>query len=85
MHPFIKLGDRIRSLDFEPREGHEPSFIEGVVVGLRRWESGYDYDHYVVLVDRDVHCGKDELARVGAKVQVPLETSFDYPGRITVR
>lgn len=57
----IKIGDLVRSFDFEGRDvtGERACYCEGVVVGIGRF--GFpDCDRYKVAVERVVWCGADE-------------------------
>lgn len=77
----IADGAYIRAFDFEPLEGREPRYIEGTITG-RLHVQGVKVFQVEVKVDTAftrVH------SRVGLPIYVPMETLFDYDGRIEVR
>lgn len=58
----IKVGDRVRSFDFEGREleGERACYREGVVIGIGRF--GFpDCDRYKIFVDRVVWAGEEDV------------------------
>lgn len=82
----INLNDKIRSYDFEPIEGREPCFVEGIVTEI---QSGFVH----FRVTRDHWAGKDQTgdtSRVGSITSCPLPDSnaiffpSDWEGRLTV-
>lgn len=73
------IGKRIRGYDFEPIEGREPIYIEGVVLDV---VIPRGYYAYMIKVDND--SGVTEGDRVGEVMLVPVETSHDYEGRVMV-
>jgi len=81
------VGQRIRALDFAPREGRGACAIEGPITHVFRDGSpGHQYAHYVVAVERDIWQGHDvepAHSRVGTPFCVPMESSLDYDGRVT--
>ena len=54
----IKVGDRVRSFDFESRdlEGIHAAYCEGVVTEIRSIRGG---DHYIIAVERRVFGGEE--------------------------
>ena|ERR1039457_2333412 len=81
-----KVGDTIRAYDFEPMEGRTDYFVEGVVLEVHnrvsntfRWGGSYEY---TIACSRDSGA-QGKWSRVGDKVFVPMETTFDWDGRIT--
>lgn len=76
----FEIGDRIRAYDFQPMEGRNECYLEGVIVDTTT-EPGYRA--FVVECDTDVFDGLMHDTRIGHKIFVPMETSNDYDGRIT--
>jgi hypothetical protein len=83
------VGQRIRALDFEPREGRGDCYIEGPIMEVCREGAparGRQYAHYVIQVEREVFCGEEmtgEHSRVGSLRCVPMQSDCDYQGRVT--
>lgn len=75
----FEVGDRIRAFDFEPCEGRPDRYIEGKILEVDRDGGAVGYAHYVVEVELDTS------APPGARlaVLVPMQTLFDYAGRVT--
>lgn len=70
----IEPGTRVRAYDFEPMQGREERFVEGVVSRHDWWA------HAKVLVidcDRDTLWDRPPRSRVGEEVFVPMETSME--------
>ncbi len=71
-----KIGDRIRGYDFD---GRTDCYVEGRVKCISERDG---YRAFVITVDTDVWRGKTMTSRVGRTVNVPMETTWDYDGRI---
>ncbi len=75
----IKMGDKVRCFDFEPRPGHpelDNRYVEGNVIG-------FQYDGAVI----EVEVTKDMVCKPGDRetITTPLESVFgEWDGRITV-
>lgn len=72
----IKVGDRVRSFDFEGREleGERACYREGVVIGIGRF--GFpDCDRYKIFVERVVWAGEEE----GLSDNDPVAGRVIYP------
>ncbi len=81
----IPVGTYIRAYDFEPIEGRKDCFIEGTIKsvvdkGFLAYAIVVEYDSW----DEDVSDIKPEHSRVGVEYFVPLESTFDYDGRVEV-
>lgn len=81
----IEVGDLIRAYDFEPVKGRPDLYVVGIVreIGwIRNEYIGYTIE--CVYDSFDKHDGATcEMSRVGRKVYVPVQTTFDYDGRVT--
>jgi len=73
--------DLIRAYDFQPREGVEDRYIQGIVIGKQEVrEMGYA-KCYLIKITSD--SGKDQGGRVGDTGYIPMEVSFgEYDGRV---
>lgn len=68
------VGDYIRAYDFEPVENRPARYIEGFIVGR---QTVHGARCYTVEVERDTLSNRE-----AAYVNVPMETTFDYDGRV---
>lgn len=92
------IGTRIRAYDFEPCLGRPECFVEGPVIAVGEsthlrpptkevgYEracpgTGYSYNAFLIKCEEDTD-RVGEHSRVGEYVLVPIETTFDYQGRI---
>lgn len=78
-----EIGQKIRAYDFQPMEGRQDQYIEGVVVD-KGWvvhpKTGQQvFMGYTIEIDADCDDGGD---RIGDKGYVPFETTFDFEGRV---
>ncbi len=86
----FKVGQKIKSFDFQPMPGRGDCYLEGVIreVNIDITDNGHPYCHYVVTVTKDVSQGveiADESSRVGTTAYVPMECMFsEYDGRVTL-
>jgi hypothetical protein len=82
--PAIDVGDLIRAYDFEPCPGRADMYVVGIVreIGwIRNEYIGYTID--CVYDSYDKESSNVTFSRVGKKVFVPVQTLFDYDGRVT--
>ncbi len=73
----FKVGDTIRSFDFQPREEIGDRYVEGVIEEADVWQQG--------AVCYRIRVSKDTAAPAGARVivYVPYEVSFlEWDGRV---
>jgi len=77
-----KVGDTIKSFDFEPFPGRDDKFVIGKVVGVDRGTMGAKC--FVIQVTEDSLWHEPDYTRVGTEILVPMEMLFDYDGRVTV-
>jgi hypothetical protein len=68
----FEVGDFVRSYDFEPIEGREPRYVEGLIVGV-------DLDNYLYVIHVKA-CSYG--ARIGGQIKSPIKMWNDYEGRI---
>jgi hypothetical protein len=68
----FNVGDFVRSYDFEPSEGREPQYVEGLIIKV-----DFDLSVYVIQVKA---CTYGD--RVGGQIRTPIKTWDDYEGRI---
>ena len=85
----IKAGANIRAYDFEPREGVDPKYIEGIVLRHDEMPDGSGAKALVIECAVDTcwpseNYQSHEYTREGLEVFVPMETTFDYDGRVKV-
>ena len=83
----FKVGDTIRAMDFEPRDGVPDRFIEGVVTDIRLEGAVTDARVYVIDITRDSGAEANEkvTSRVGDEGYVPMDVGyFDWYGRISL-
>lgn len=83
--PKIEVGDLIRAYDFEPCPGRADMYVVGIVkeIGwIRNEYIGYTIDCVYDSYDKD-SANKPLTSRVGHEVYVPVQTLFDYDGRVT--
>lgn len=78
-----EVGQKIRAYDFQPIEGREDQYIEGVVVE-KGWiihpETGHKlFKGFTISIDADSSEGR---FRVGDSGYVPFETTHDFDGRV---
>ena len=78
-----EIGQKIRAYDFEPIEGREDQYIEGVVLD-KGWvahpkTSQKLFKGYTIEIQAD--CDNDG-DRIGDTGYVPFETTFDFDGRV---
>jgi hypothetical protein len=82
--PAITIGDCIKAFDFEPCKGRPDMYVVGIVkdIGwIRNEYIGFTIDCVYDSVAESVN--KPEYSRVGQTVYVPVQTLFDYDGRVT--
>ena len=77
------VGQKIRAYDFQPMEGRDDQYIEGVVVD-KGWiihpETGRKFfKGFTISIDADSSEGR---FRIGDTGYVPFETTFDFDGRV---
>lgn len=75
----INIGDKVRSFDFPTHrdiEGPDACFVEGIV-------EGFEGNHLVIKVTREVFEGEDLEVIGGRKVRAPLNGLRTSRGRIT--
>ena len=71
----FKLGQKIRAFDFQPMEGREDRFVEGVIVDVQ-------YSPYHSYQIEALEASSDHYSE-GDRVSVPMEMSFmEYDGRV---
>ena len=83
--PAIEVGDLIRAYDFEPCPGRADMYVVGIVkeIGWIRNEFiGFTIDCVFDSYDKESSNVK-LTSRVGKEVNVPVQTLFDYDGRVT--
>jgi len=79
-----RVGDRIKSFDFEPMEGREDRFVVGEVVkkhefGTVHKETLIPFSCYIVKCEESSH----DQYKVGEEVFVPYEVDFmEYEERV---
>jgi len=74
----FQIGDLIRAYDFEPFGGRDPIFVEGLVTQVLSPENDVTgFGCYVIKATLDT-LGK----RVNKSVYVPMESTFDFDGRV---
>lgn len=82
----FNVGDLIRAQDFEDRPGRGPCYVEGQVTEVNaEGNARATFAHYVILATRDVWDGEElyhDSSRIGRRVNVPMETSMDWDGRV---
>lgn len=76
------VGDIVRAYDFRPAPGREACYIEGEVIAKGR-VPGYGFNAYSIKVAKDT-AYPEEDNRVGEVIYAPLETLFDWDGRVAV-
>ena len=76
----IQPGQRIRSYDFEPLPSRPDKYVEGVVES--HFEDRMGVKFLLITVDFDTI--QTLSSRVGRQIYVPMETTFDYDGRVEV-
>lgn len=82
--PAITVGDLIKAYDFEPCKGRPDIYVVGIVreIGwIRNEYIGYTID--CVYDTMPEAANVPECSRVGRTVYVPVQTLFDYDGRVT--
>lgn len=82
--PAITIGDLIKAYDFEPRKSGVDCYVVGIVreIGwIRNEYIGYTIDCVYDTMPQET--GVAECSRVGRTVYVPVQTLFDYDGRVT--
>lgn len=70
----IKIGDRVRSFDFEDRDlcGPRACYVEGTVVGVGTFPEFPDCPRYKIAVEREVFGGEEHWDfEVGAAFVYP--------------
>lgn len=77
----IEVGTQIRAYDFEVFGDRKPCFIEGKILNA---DTVQGVKVYTVQTTRDVFQGEDTERRVGSLIYVPMETMFDWKGRVEV-
>lgn len=83
-HEGFKVGQIIKAYDFEPMPDRGDCYIEGRIKEVHSDPTSYsEYAHYVVEVTKRVFDGAEVSRRVGEEALVPMETLFDYDGRVT--
>ena len=86
----IKVGDRVRTFDFEGRDltGERACYAEGMVLGIGRFDFP-DCDRYRVLVEKRVWAGaEDELTdldRISDRIVYPPVNGTPVVGRMNSR
>lgn len=82
------VGQVIRAQDFEPRLARAECAVECVIEAVNvEGTSRAPFAHYVTTCTRDIWRGVDqdkEHSRVGQTVYVPMESTFDWDGRVTL-
>lgn len=78
-----EIGEKIRAYDFQPMEGRDDQYIEGVVLD-KGWvvspNGGQQlFKGYTIEIDAD---GDNDGDRIGETGFVPFETTFDFDGRV---
>lgn len=84
--PAIEVGDLIKAFDFEPCPGRPDCYVVGVVkeIGwIRNEYIGYTIDCVYDTMAKAAGVNEAEVSRVGREVYVPVQTLFDYDGRVT--
>ena len=86
----IKEGTRVRAHDFEPRDGVDPKYVEGVVVRHDVMPTDPNAKALVVQCEVDT-CWPSEsykghkYTREGQEVFVPMEIALtEYDGRVQI-
>jgi len=81
----IAVGDRVRTYDYNCRDlkGSDACYTEGNVVGFED-EGSVDRGRYVIMVEREVWCGKPMNVRVGTKVFPPANGRIVTPANVYV-
>lgn len=83
--PAIAIGDCIKAFDFEPIKGRPDMYVVGIVreIGwIRNEYIGYTIDCVYDSYDKE-SANVALSSRVGKTVYVPVQTLFDYDGRVT--
>lgn len=80
MNTDIKIGDKVRSFDFDSRdiEGTDACFMEGVVEGFKEVEGCMRYD---IAVTRLVFRGEEKDIEQDLRVYPPLNGTPTWMGR----
>lgn len=84
--PAIGIGDCIKAFDFEPCKGRPDCYVVGIVkeIGwIRNEYIGYTIDCVYDSMPEAANVSALECSRVGRTVYVPVQTLFDYDGRVT--
>ena len=80
----FKIGDTLRSFDFEPSEGRTDRFVEGVITRIEDHNQGFNfYTAFVIDCTVDSSTSDKRWTRVGAEIFVPMEVNHEYDGRLT--
>jgi hypothetical protein len=82
----FEVGQRIKAYDFQPIPGRDEHFIEGTIIGvcLAGENTAVPYAHYLVVCDHDSDYD-ESYSRLDELIYVPMETSMDYDGRVTLK
>ena len=75
-----KVGDTVRSHDFERIPGRPECYVEGVVEGF---EERHGCQFYVISVTRRVFSGKEVNCEMGDKICAPMNGIQTDMGRLT--
>jgi hypothetical protein len=74
----IKIGDRVRSFDFE---GRDDSFVEGPVIGFDA--ENFDCKRYVIKCELSMFGGDPDPQRIGEIVYPPVNGTRTWMGGVT--
>ena len=80
----FKIGDTIRSFDFEPSKGRMDRYIEGVITRIEDHNKGFNY-YSAFVIDCTIDTWDvitSPYSRIGEEVFVPMEVSSEYDGRL---
>jgi hypothetical protein len=78
----FKVGQRIRSYDWETIPGRKPCFVEGEIVEIN--PEGLPFKAYKILRDRRVFDGREVDHQIGKPVYVPMEVMFgEFTDRVS--
>jgi hypothetical protein len=81
----IEVGDLIKAFDFEPYPDRPDCYVVGIVreIGwIRNEYIGYTIDCVYDTMPKAANVS-EVVSRVGREVFVPVQTLFDYDGRVT--
>lgn len=74
----FQVGQHIKAYNFKPMEGREEDYVSGPIIAVNvEGTDTHSYAHYVIICEHNYDS-------YGMRVRIPMETTFDYDGRITL-